>query len=174
MPDIGNDFDPNEQEQLPSFDPLPAGWYAVVINTSAMKATRGGDGKYLEVVLEVDPTHHPDHKGRRFWARFNIINRSAQAVSRARSELAKMAKAAGHDSKFRNSDVLHGRRLAVKVKVRPGDANYSATNEVDDYDTVAARISTGASGAGAPSAPTGGDQAAPAAGKTPPWAGRGG
>ena len=52
MANIGN-FNANEVEPTTAFEPLPAGKYLAAITASEVKATKKGDGNYLELEFTV-------------------------------------------------------------------------------------------------------------------------
>ena len=70
-------FDANRVEPSTDFDPLPAGKYLAVITDSEMKPTKAGTGNYLELTFEII---EGQHKGRRAWARLNLINGNETTV----------------------------------------------------------------------------------------------
>lgn len=98
-----------------SFEPLPAGWYPVVIIDSEEKETRAGNGSYLQLTLEVIDG---EYKGRLLWARLNLNNPNAKAVEIAQRDLANICKAVGVLAPKHSSD-LHYKPLAARVKIRP-------------------------------------------------------
>jgi hypothetical protein len=161
----GNVFDAGSIEPNTSFDPLPPGWYAMRITSSEWKPTSKGDGHYLQMVLEIDETHHPEHKGRRVWERLNLKNPNQTAVEISQRTLSAICRAAGV-MQLGDTDQLHGIPIAVQLKVKAATERYEATNEVKGYDAVSVRL--GRPG-GPPVAPSSTKAPAPAAGKAP-WA----
>jgi len=170
------DFDPNAQEANESFDPMPAGWYAMQIVESEMKESRSSSGQYLQLTFEMLEQAHPQFKGRKAFERLNLINPNETAVRIARGDLTKICQSLGMMQMVTDSEVLHHKPIAVKLKIRPASGQYEANNEICGYDGVANRIAApGAAPAPAAQvaqaapvaagAPTG----APAPGSTPPW-----
>ena len=144
MVKIGQPYDPNSHEPNKPLDPLPAGWYAMQIIQSEVKKTKDGRGQYLELTHEIMEATHPDFKGRRAWDRLNLWNDSQKAVDIAHGSLAAICRAIGQLEAWDETSVLHGRPLAVKLKLRPADAQFDTSNDVSGYDSVASRFAVGA------------------------------
>jgi hypothetical protein len=148
-----NGFDANQVDPNVAYEPLPAGWYKAVITTSEEKPTKAQTGSYLQLTIEVIDGQY---QGRKLTDRLNLNNPNATASEIAYRTLSAICHAVGVMTP-RTSDDLHDKPLMVKVKVKPADANYSASNEVAGYE--------------APNKPTV-QETAPAAasgGATPPW-----
>jgi len=143
-------FDAESVEPNEPRDPIPAGWYKAVIAASEEKPTKAQTGSYLQLSIEVI---EGEHAGRKVIDRLNLNNPNATAVEIAQRTLSSICRAVGV-MQPRNSDDLHDKPMMVKVKVKPADANYSASNEVDDYSRTEK--------AAAPAAASGG-------GSVPPW-----
>ena len=146
-----NGFDANTVDPTTDFEPIPAGRYIAAITASEMKATKNGNGSYLQlefVVLE------GDCKDRKVWARLNLNNPNATAVKIARSELSAICHAVGV-MQPKDSVELHNLPLQITVKCKKREDNGEITNEVKGYAKKEAA-------AGQP-------QQAPSADNTPPW-----
>lgn len=165
-------FDASQVDPQDSFDPIPAGWYPVVITDSEMKPTKKGDGEYLELTLEVI---EGEYQGRKVWDRLNLVNPNQTAVEIAQRALSAICHAIGVMTP-NDSAELHDRPLEVKVSVKPARDSYEPTNEVKGYRamgsapaaaTQSAPPSTRAARAPRASAPQA--AAAPRANGTPPW-----
>lgn len=178
-PNLGGNFDASSVDPTTAFDPLPPGWYAMQIVNSEIRQAKNSDGQYVWLELEVLEQHHPDLKGRRAWERLNLWNSNQQAVEISQRTLSAICRATG-EMQVADTEQLHHKPLAVKLKVRPAEGNYEASNDITGYDSIAARFPGGAAppaagGAPTQSAPAGG--AAPAgapsgaapASSTPPW-----
>lgn len=145
MARLGSAFDPNQHEEHRPRDPIPAGWYVMTIASSETKPVQGRhDAAYLQFDLEVDENHHPSHKGAKVYERLNIWHPKPDTVRIAKSKLTSICKAVGHMKPLDETDVLHGRKIAVKVKIREAEGQYEASNEITGYDSVAARFPGGA------------------------------
>jgi Protein of unknown function (DUF669). len=137
-------------EVTDSYDPIPAGWYSVMITDSEFKATSAGTGQYLKLRFDVI---EGEHQGRVIFTNLNLDNPNPKAVEIAQKDLAQICHAVGVMAPD-DSTELHDKPLQAKVTIRPARDGYDAQNEVKGY-----RAMEGASAA--PSAP------APAAGKKP-------
>lgn len=147
-------FNAAEVEPQGSYDPIPAGWYDVMITDSEMKQTKSGSGEYLQLRLDVISG---EHEGRVVFDRLNLVNDNTTAVEIAQRTLSAICRAVGVMTPQDSAD-LHDKPLRAKVAIRPAGNGYDASNEVKGYEAV-----TGAVKEKAP-APT------PAAsGSVPPW-----
>lgn len=91
MPAI--DFDVTEYEAQPvrsTWDPLPPGDYTACVTSTDLKATKAGNGEYIELTIEI---MDGDYSGRKIWERLNIKSHSDQAMQIARSQLNQLATA---------------------------------------------------------------------------------
>ena len=61
------DVEPNE-----GFTPLPAGEYQAIISESEMKPTKDGQGKYLQLKLQI---LNGQHQNRTLFDRLNLVNK---------------------------------------------------------------------------------------------------
>jgi hypothetical protein len=132
-------FNANEVEAAPSFDPVPAGRYIAVIVESENKPTKSNQGSYLQLTFEVI---EGEHRGRRLWARLNLDNPSSMAVKIARGELAAICKAVNVIAP-RDSVELHNLPLAIKVVCKKREDNGEITNEIKGYSPRAAAAGAG-------------------------------
>jgi len=175
MANLGKPFDPNEKEPAKAFDILPTAWYAMQIVDSENREAKTEGHAYLWLELEMIEAVHPELKGRKVWARLNLWNSNQQAVDIAERELTAICHAVGHLTAVTDTDVLHGKPMAVKVKAVPAKGEYDASNDVKGYEAYAARfgagvpvpVSTGATGTG--KAPPAGTPPGAAAGGKMPW-----
>lgn len=122
------DFNAAQVEPSTSFEPVPAGKYIAVISASEMKATKTGNGSFLELTFEIVDG---EFKGRKLWARLNLDNPNATAVKIARAELSAICRAAGV-MEPRDSTELHNLPLVVTVKQK-ADADGEIRNELRGY-----------------------------------------
>lgn len=93
MPTI--DFDVTEYEAQPvrsGWDPLPPGDYTACVTSTDLKATKAGNGEYIELTIEI---MDGEFSGRKIWERLNVNNPSEQTVQIARSQLNQLATALG-------------------------------------------------------------------------------
>jgi len=146
-----NGFNANEVEPTTSFDPIPAGKYLAAITESEMKATKSGNGSYLQLTFTII---EGEYKNRVLWARLNLNNPNATAVKIARGELSAICRAVGV-MQPKDSVELHNLPLVIAVKLKKREDTGELTNEIKGYEAKAAA-------AGQP-------QQAPATDNTPPW-----
>jgi len=122
-------FDAGKVEPQSSFDTLPAGWYEAYIADSEMKPTKNGNGKYLQLELEI---MGGQYSGRKVWDRLNLINPNDRAVEIAKATLSSICRAVGVMTPGDSSD-LHSRPLMIKLAVTKDD-QYGERNEVKGYE----------------------------------------
>lgn len=120
-------FDARQVEPNTGFDPLPEGKYEAAIIESAMKPTKNGDGKLLELKMQVASGQY---KGRYLFDRLNLVNKNQQAVEIAKASLSSICRAVGVLTPNDSSE-LHGKKFIVKVKIRDGQYN-----DVKGYEAV--------------------------------------
>lgn len=123
-------------------DPVPAGWYNVMIDESGKKPTNDGQGAYLETRYNI---LDGQHAGRKLFHRFNTENHSPKAVEIAYKQLSALCHATGV-LVVQDSQQLHGIPLKVKVSLREartvtpegGGApkTYDASNEIKAWKNI--------------------------------------
>lgn len=148
-------FDAAQVEPQQSFDVLPAGTYSAMITGSEMKPTKTG-GERLNLTFQIV---EGEHQGRLVWQGLNLKNANQQAVDIAMRELSAICRAVGVLTP-KSSEELHDKPLRIKVKVRPADGQYQASNEINGYEPLNGATATN-------TAPTQKPAATGAA--TPPW-----
>jgi len=143
-------------------DPVPAGWYNVMIDESELKPTKDAQGTYLQLRFAV---LDGQFVGRKLFARLNLRNNNPVAQEIAFKDLSAIAHAVGvlH---VQDSQQLHGIPLKVKVKVSAREG-YDPSNDITAYRNVNEQVS----GGGAAAAPVAPAPAAPAGWGAPPVAG---
>ncbi len=150
-------FDANAIEPSKDYGPIPAGEYQAIIVASEEKTTKAGNGKYLELQLNV---LGPTHAGRLLWDRLNLVNPNDTAVQIAKATLSSICRAVNVLTP-KDSSELHGKQLTIRVECRAGKDG-QIRNEVKQYKPRGESLMVQAFG---------GDQPAPAA--TPasgnPW-----
>lgn len=149
MSNLGElNFDANQVEPNAGFDVIPAGEYDAVIISSKVEPTKKGDGKLVNLELQI---LSGEFQNRKVFDRLNLWNPSQKAVEIARGTLSAICRAVNVLTPKDTSE-LHGKPLRVKVAVSD-DPQYGKRNEVKGYKPRN----------GAPPAP----QAAAASGSTP-------
>lgn len=125
-------FDAEKVEPRQEYEPLPAGKYQVVITDSEMKETKAGDGEYLQLTFEV---LEGDYKGRKLWARLNLVNPNETAVQIARAELSGVCRALGI-LRPRDSVELHNLPLLITVRTRKRRDDNELENVIGKYEKI--------------------------------------
>lgn len=174
-----NGFDASQVPEQMEFTALPEGQYVVIATASEMKPTKNGQGQFLQFTFEV---LDGPQKGRKVWARLNLVNGNQTAVDIAQRELGAICRAVGI-IKPNDSAELHNRPLLITVAVEI-DERKREGNVIKKYEAVnAAGVAPVGNAAPAGAAPWAGQQAsqpaaapaaapwsAPAAGGAAPWA----
>lgn len=165
-------FDASQVPEQQEFSALPEGQYVVIATASEMKPTKSGTGQFLQFTFEV---LDGPQKGRKLWARLNLVNPNQTAVDIAQRELGAICRAV-NVIKPRDSAELHNKPMLITVAVEIDDRKRES-NIIKKYEPVSA--GAGAPAVGAPAASAGAPwsgQAAPAASAapaatagTPPW-----
>ncbi len=138
MADISG-FDANEVEPNEGFSAIPGGDYPVIITDSKMKPTKNGNGKYLELELQI---LNGPHQNRKLFDRLNLVNPSDMAVKIAKGTLSAICRAVDVRTP-KDSSELHNKPLTASVKTRK-DPDGNMRNEVSGYkprDTAASQQS---------------------------------
>lgn len=113
------------------FDTLPAGWYAAMITGTEIVPNKNADGTFLKVKFTLQ---HPDFaKGRVIFNNYNITNPKEQAVTIGKAQLTGMMECAGVPYIQQTTAELHGKYVAVKLKIKPAEGTYSEQNEIMAY-----------------------------------------
>lgn len=118
MANLGIDTNQYER-QAPQGGPLPPGIYTMTVVRVTQKQTKDKTGVYEEV--EFDVSAPAQFSNRKFWDRFNIINKSAQAQQIGREAIADLAKAAGIAGTINDDQELMGRTVQARLLVKPSD-----------------------------------------------------
>ena len=122
-------FDANNVEPQTGFEPLPIGDYSAIISASEMKATKSGEGEYLQLTLEV---LDEAFKGRRLWVRMNLKNKNEVAVKIAQAELSAICRAVGVMTPS-DSTQLHNIPFKIKVGMEKNKENGELQNKIKSY-----------------------------------------
>ena len=150
------------QPDTGQLDPIPAGWYNVMVDESDIKPTSDGAGARLAVRFNVIDG---EFAGRKIYTGFNIRNANPVAQEIAFKQLSALAHAVGVLD-VRDSQQLHGIPLKVRVKIKPPKDGYDAQNDITAYRNINEDVSGGKGGASKPAGPAApaGFGSAPAAG----------
>ena len=115
-----------ESSHNDSFAPIPAGEYTAQVVSAEVKSTKSGDGQYIKLRWDITG---PTHQGRVVFQNLNVKNQSQKAEELGRAELRSLMLAAGLQS-IQDTDQLIGAIATIKVKIRPAENGYEASNDV--------------------------------------------
>jgi len=133
MGNLGQSYNTNDiPENENNFEPIPAGWYEVSINSAELKDTKAGTGEYIAMRYDV---LGPAHQGRVIFGNLNIRNPNPKAQDIGIQQLGEMMRAIGLPS-VEDTDQLVGGHLEVKVKIREASGGYDASNDVSGFRAV--------------------------------------
>jgi hypothetical protein len=112
-------------------DPLPEGWYNVMIDNSEISPTKNGDGAILKLRFKVVDGNFIN---RSVYGRLNIRNANDIAQRIALAQLSAISHAVGI-MQVSDSQQLHGIPLKIRVKVVEQEG-YSPSNDIIAYKNV--------------------------------------
>ena len=120
-------FDARQVDPQQSFEPIPAGWYNMMIVESEIKPTSHGQGAYLQLSLKVVDGQYA---GRQVFDRLNLQNQNPVAAEIAYKRLSAYCHATGV-IQVQDSQQLHGIPLKARVSVRTDSTGqYDPSNEI--------------------------------------------
>ena len=155
-------FNATNVKPADTFEPLPAGWYFGVIEEAELKPTAAGTGSYLALKVKVKG---PTNADRVVFANITYANPNEKAVEIGHRQISAICHAIGVLN-LTDTGMLCNRLLQFKLKIKPADGKYEASNEVSGWK--AAEGGAPAPGVTAPaSAPT--SASAAAAKSAAPW-----
>lgn len=126
-------FNPAEVPNAENFDPLPPGWYGVIVEKADVVDTKAGGGKRLKVEFCVTDE---DHSNRRVFGSFNIKNVNPQAVEIGMRELAQFTNACGLVNVQDASEYVN-QQLQIRLVIKPArNENYGPENEVKGFRPI--------------------------------------
>lgn len=111
-----------------SFEPIPDGWYSATVERVDEKVSNAGN-TYLNFVLNIA---EGDHAGRKMFDGFHLWHPSATTVQISQRRLSSLFKACGY-STLGDTDDLIGEEVQVRVRKKPAQNGYEASNEIRDY-----------------------------------------
>lgn len=130
--------------QAPSYGALPKGWYKAVIEASEFKPTKNG-GMAIQVTFSIIDGFA---KGRKIFARYNVINDNEDAVRIAYEQLGALSHAVGV-IRWDTPAQLHNIPLNLRLKVRSQEG-YEDSNEPNGYANINDPVKYAEKEAGAP------------------------
>ena len=113
-------------------DPVPAGWYKVVIDKSEMKPTKDGTGMRLELQFKIIDGQYTNRK---IFEGLNLQNANPVAQEIAYKQLSAICHSV-NVLVAEDSQQLHNIPLQVKVVLKPATGQYEAKNEIKAYKNI--------------------------------------
>lgn len=127
MANLGTDY--QSAPLMDDYSPIPVGDYKAVITESEVKATKAGDGQYLNLKVEVI---EGQYAGRIIFVILNLWNANPKAVEIANRELATIVSAVGKPG-AQDSTELHNIPMTVTVGIQEGQGQYGPSNRIKNY-----------------------------------------
>jgi len=127
-----SDIDLTQVPDQDTFEPVPDGEYVCAVKHTEGRETKAGDGKYLQVELQI--VEGP-YAGRLLWDRLNLFNPSEKAQNIARRQFRSLWNAAGlaEDAPTKDTSMLHGKIVQTSVVVSPARGQYGPSNDIKGY-----------------------------------------
>jgi len=125
---LDQEFSVDTLPQGGSFEPLPAGWYDVIISEAVLKYTKAGNGQYIAVKYEITGSNYA---GRCVFGNLNIRNPNPKAEEIGNQQLRELMCAVGL-ARVNDTDQFVGGTLQIKLSVKR-DENYGEGNEVKGF-----------------------------------------
>lgn len=111
------------------FEPIPTGWYPVLIESAEVKDNNAGNGKLLKLEQQIVGDKY---SGRKLFTYINLQNPSQVAVEIGMKLLAALGQACGLVTVSDTTELV-GKTVEARVVVRPAKNGYEASNEVTAY-----------------------------------------
>lgn len=109
--------------------PVPKGIYQAIVMDSTIKATKAGDGQYIELMLQII---EGEHSGRRVWDRLNVSNPNKKAEDIALAQLQALCNAVGVPQ-LNDTAQLHDKPFALVLDI---DRKEPDRNRVMGYQSA--------------------------------------
>ena len=129
---VALNFDATKVEPDAGFETVPAGWYNVMITKDELKPTKAGTGSYLELTHDI---LDGQFKGRKLFARLNIVNPNVVAQEIAHKQLSGIARSVNM-LMLQDSSQLLNIPFKVKVKLRKGGKNEQTGEDYEDQNEI--------------------------------------
>ena len=130
MAGIGMQFNAGQHAER-SIDPVPEGWYPVMIVGSEIKPTKTPGGARLNLQFKIQSG---DFAGRVIFGGYNVQNANPVAVQIAMEELAELSRAVNVPV-WNDTEQLHGIMFNLKVKIKKSEG-YNDSNEPQQYKHI--------------------------------------
>lgn len=128
---VSLNFDARNVPPSVGFEPVPAGWYNVMIDDTELRPTKKADGAYLNVRFNI---LDGQYAGQKIFQRLNLQNPSEAAKEIAFKQLSALCHAVGM-LQIAESTELHGKPLKVRVKVVKSE-EYGDSNDITSVKNI--------------------------------------
>lgn len=123
---------PNEVDPDGGFEVIPAGDYRVQAVKSDLRATKDGNGQFLEFEFEI---LDGEYQGKHLWDRLNLVNANTQAREIAERQFSALCHATGAIG-VSDSEEIHHRPCIAVVVVSPAKGQYGPSNDIKKYKPI--------------------------------------
>lgn len=123
-------FNANNYNPEQSAGGLPVGRHPVIIESSDVKATKAGDGGFLELILKITDGPQVGQTGA---YRLNLYNASQQAVDIANRQMSAISHVTGV-FQIQDSAQLHNIPFVIEVAPQKNDPQYTEVKKVFDIN----------------------------------------
>lgn len=113
-------------------DPLPTGWYNMMVISSELKPTRDTMGTILAIVSQVVDGQYA---GRKVYGNFNMKNNSEKAQEIGHKQFSALCHAV-RVLMVQDTAQVHNIPYKAKVKLVPADGQFEAKNEITAYKDI--------------------------------------
>jgi hypothetical protein len=117
-----------------AFEPLPEGWYKMLIESVEDKENKKGTGRYLKLALSVVGEKF---KNRKVFDNLNYQHENEVAERIGKAKLKELCRAIGKDiATLKDEAELCNKTLFCKLSVRPESGQYAASNNVVQFKAL--------------------------------------
>ena len=122
----------NENDAVINKEPVPEGWYTLLVVDHEVRETKAGTGQYVSYEYEILDANNKKH-----WENYNFENPNEVAQKIARAQLKSLAMACGKATGMLNDfSQLHGKKFQARLKVLPAQNGYAAKNAIAEYKKI--------------------------------------
>ena len=122
-------FNAMDVEPNTGFELIPAGDYRACIVASGMKATKDGNGSYLDLQIQI---LGGPYQNRTLFEKLNLKNQSEKAVAIAKATLSSICRACNVLTPSDSAD-LHGIPFVISVGTRKREDNGEMVNRIKSF-----------------------------------------
>lgn len=117
------------KEWTGGFDPIPSGWYPLVIDDAMMKQTKDGTGEYINVTFKI---FEGSYMNRRIFHMFHLVNKNKEFQVKELGKLRLFLGLAGHGPVLNMLNDLPGLKVMGQVKTESSE-EYGDKNVVKAF-----------------------------------------